>query len=125
VIARRLEAAAGADFVVVLYNPASTRRRAPLAAAREILLRHRAPETPVAAVTAAYRQGERIAVTDLERLLQAEVGMSTTVIVGSSSTFAFEGLLVTPRGYSAKYGWDGAPRPGERPGAPLGGGDRS
>ncbi len=36
-----------------------------------------------------------------------------------SSTLAFEGLLVTPRGYAAKYGWDGAPRRGERPGAPL------
>lgn len=125
VIARRIEAAAGADFVVVLYNPASTRRRAPLAGAREILLRHRLPATPVAAVTSAYRENERVAVTDLERLLDAEVGMSTTVIVGSSSTFAFEGLLVTPRGYASKYDWDGAPRPGERPAAPLGGGERS
>jgi len=125
VIARRLEAAASADFVVALYNPASTRRRAPLAGAREILLRHRAPATPAAAVTSAYREGERIAVTDLDRLLDAEVGMSTTVIVGSSSTFAFDGLLVTPRGYALKYAWDGAPRPGERPGAPLCGGDRS
>lgn len=125
VIARRLEAAASADFVVALYNPASSRRRAPLAEAREILLRHRASATPVAAVTSAYREGERIVVTDLERLFDAEVGMSTTVIVGSSSTCAFEGLLVTPRGYASKYGWDGAPQPGERPGAPLRGGDRS
>jgi precorrin-3B C17-methyltransferase len=104
VIARRLEAAAGADFVIGLYNPASTRRRRPLAEAHAILSRHRGPATPVAVVTDAYRSGERAVVTTLERLLDEEIGMRTTVIVGSSRSFAFEGLLVTPRGYSDKYG---------------------
>ncbi len=108
VIARRLEAAGAADFVVGLYNPASTRRRRPLAEAHAILSRHRAPSTPVAVVSDAYRPGERVVVTTLERLLDEEIGMTTTVIVGSSRTFAFEGLLVTPRGYAGKYGREGA-----------------
>jgi precorrin-3B C17-methyltransferase len=118
VIARRLEAAAGADFVVALYNPASTRRRAALAEARAILLRHRSGSTPVAVVTDAYRPGARCTLTELDRLLDEDVGMTTTVLVGSSQSYAFEGLLVTPRGYGDKYRWDGSPREGERPGAP-------
>jgi precorrin-3B C17-methyltransferase len=108
VIARRLEAAAAADFVIGLYNPASTRRRRPLAEAQAILSRHRVPATPVAVVTNAYREGQRVAVTTLERLLDEEIGMTTTVIVGASRSFTFEGLLVTPRGYADKYGRAGA-----------------
>jgi precorrin-3B C17-methyltransferase len=119
VIERRVEAAAAADFAIAFYNPASARRREPLRRAREILLRHRLPATPVAVVTDSFRDGERVLVTDLEGLGAAEVGMTSTVLVGSSATFAWEGFLVTPRGYAAKYGWDGEPRPGERPGAPL------
>lgn len=115
VIARRLEAAAGADFVIGLYNPASTRRRRPLAEAHAILSRHRAPSTPVAVVTDAHRPGQRVAVTTLERLLDQEIGMTTTVIVGSSRSFAFEGLLVTPRGYAEKYGREGAGLAEDRP----------
>lgn len=118
VIARRLEAAAAADFVVALYNPASMRRRRALGEAREILLRHRPGTTPVAVVTDAYRAGARCTVTDLDRLLDEEVGMTSTVLVGSTQSYAFEGLLVTPRGYVDKYRWDGTPRPEERPGAP-------
>jgi precorrin-3B C17-methyltransferase len=104
VIARRVEAAAAADFVVGLYNPASTKRRRPLAEAHAILARHRSAATPVAVVTDAYRDGERAVVTDLGRLLEQEIGMTTTVIVGASRSFAFEGFLVTPRGYADKYG---------------------
>lgn len=125
VIARRIEAAASADFAIAFYNPASARRREPLAKAREILLAHRPPATPVAVVTDAFRDGERIVVTDLAGLAQAEVGMTSTVLVGAASTFAWEGFLVTPRGYAAKYEWDGSVRPGERPGAALRGEGRT
>ena len=55
-------------------------------------------------VTDAYREGQRVVVTDLARLLEIEIGMTTTVIVGSSRTFAYEGFVVTPRGYAEKYG---------------------
>src|SRR6266540_1176185 len=113
VIARRLEAAGAADFVVALYNPASTRRRRPLEQAHAILARHRRGDTPVAVVTDAYREGQRTIVITLDHLLAAEIGMTTTVIVGSTRTFAFEGFLVTPRGYAEKYGRDGAGLAGE------------
>jgi precorrin-3B C17-methyltransferase len=119
VIERRVEAAASADFAIAFYNPASRRRREPLTRAIGILRRHRPSSTPVAIVTDAFREDERVILTDLGRLADAEVGMTSTVIVGNGATWAWEGFLVTPRGYGEKYDWSGAPREGQRPGAPL------
>lgn len=102
-IARRLELAAEADFVIVLYNPRSAHRVAQLGEAQRILLRHRAAETPVGIVRSAYREGQQVVVTDLAHLLEHEVDMLTTVVVGNSTTFCCEGLMVTPRGYGARY----------------------
>ncbi len=119
VIARRLEVAATADFAIALYNPASTLRRRPLAEARAILLRHRPATTPIAVVTGAYRTAAQCALTDLDRLLDEEIGMTTTVLVGSTRSYAFEGFLVTPRGYGDKYDLGGTARAGERPWASI------
>jgi precorrin-3B C17-methyltransferase len=102
-IEQRLEAAAAADFVVVIYNPKSKKRAEHIFRAREILLAHRAPEIPVGIVTAATRENERIVLTTLEKMLESEIDMQTTVIVGNSMTFAWQGFMVTPRGYAAKY----------------------
>ena len=102
-IEQRLEAAASADFVVVIYNPKSKKRAEHIVKAREILLAHRAPETPVGIVTAATRENERIVLTTLEKMLESEIDMQTTIIVGNSMTFAWQGFMVTPRGYAAKY----------------------
>lgn len=102
-IENRLEAAAAADFVVVLYNPKSKRRAEHIVKAREILLAHRAPETPVGIVTAATRENERIVLTTLGKMLESEIDMQTTIIIGNSMTFAWQGFMVTPRGYAAKY----------------------
>ena len=103
VIARRLEAAAAADFVVALYNPKSGRRTRHIVEAQRLLLRHRAPDTPVAIVKSAYRPKKRIELTTLERMAEAEIGMLSTVLVGNSRTFVRHGLMVTPRGYGEKY----------------------
>ena len=102
-IEKRLEAAAGADFVVVIYNPKSKKRAEHIVKARKILLAHRAPETPVGIVTAATRENERIVLTTLGKMLESEIDMQTTIIVGNSMTFAWQGFMVTPRGYAAKY----------------------
>ncbi|MHB1015606.1 MAG: precorrin-3B C(17)-methyltransferase [Desulfurivibrionaceae bacterium] len=107
-IEQRLEAAAVADFVVVLYNPKSKKRAEHIVRAREILLAHRSPETPVGIVTAATRENERIVLTTLEKMLESEIGMQTTVIIGNSMTFAWQGFMVTPRGYAAKYELQGS-----------------
>lgn len=109
-IARRLEAAARGDFVIALYNPASRRRTEHLRAAQRILLRDRAPGTPVAVVRAAYREGQGVEHARLDALHRCAVDMLTTVIVGSSASFARSGVMVTPRGYTAKYAGGGERR---------------
>ena len=119
VIERRIEAAAGADFVIGLYNPASGRRTRQIVDARTIIRRHREGTTPVALVKSAYRELEQVILTDLDTFLDYEIGMLTTVIVGSSNTFMFEGYMVTPRGYTNKYRFDGVVLPGQRPGFSL------
>ncbi|XXU86572.1 precorrin-3B C(17)-methyltransferase [Sorangium sp. So ce1099] len=119
VIERRLEAAAAADFVIGLYNPASGRRTRQIVRAKEIIAQHRAGTTPVALVKSAYRKLESAVLTDLDHFLDYEIGMLTTVLVGSTNTFMFEGYMVTPRGYTNKYTWDGEALPGQTPGRTL------
>ena len=60
-IERRLHAAAAGDFVTVLYNPASARRRQGLARALEILRPARPPETPLVHARNLGRPGETLA----------------------------------------------------------------
>ena len=102
-IEKRLTAAAAADFVIVLYNPRSKRRTTHLDRARELILEHREPTTPVGVVTAATREHETIRLTTLEELPEIEVTMQSTVIVGNSKTFRWRDYLITPRGYADKY----------------------
>ena len=98
-IEERLRAAAEADLVVVLYNPRSARRTWQLGVARDILLEHRSPDTPVGVVTDAGRPGQRVDHTTLADLPVEEVTMTTCVIVGSRTTRRVGGRMVTPRGY--------------------------
>lgn len=119
VIERRIEAVAGADFVIGLYNPASGRRTRQIVDAQAIIRRHREGSTPVALVKSAYRHMEQVVLTDLDTFLDYEIGMLTTVIIGSSNTFMFEGYMVTPRGYTNKYTFDGVAIAGQRPGFSL------
>ena len=114
-IARRLEAAAAADFVVGLYNPASGRRTRQIVEAQAIMRRHRDGNTPVALVKSAYRKRQQVVLSDLDNFLDYEIGMLTTVLVGSTNTFVFEGYMVTPRGYTNKYTAEGEVLPGQRP----------
>jgi cobalt-precorrin 5A hydrolase/precorrin-3B C17-methyltransferase len=99
VIRRRVRAAAEGDFVVCLYNPRSAGRDWQLAEARLLLLEHRKPDTPVGVVTDAWRPRQRVTLTTLGDLDVAEVGMTTTVVVGSTLTRVVAGRMVTPRGY--------------------------
>ncbi len=103
VIVKRLEAAASADFVIVLYNPKSKGRKTQIESAREIILKHRRAETPVGIVRSAMREDELVVVTDLERMLEHEIGMRSTVIIGNSKSFISRDRIITPRGYENKY----------------------
>ncbi|MBE9212124.1 precorrin-3B C(17)-methyltransferase, partial [Plectonema cf. radiosum LEGE 06105] len=99
VIVKRLTAAAAADFVTALYNPKSQTRTQQLVAAREIFLKYRNPDTPVAVVRSVYREDEQIILTTLEKLLDAPVDMLTTVLIGNQSTRSYGEWMITPRGY--------------------------
>lgn len=102
-IEKRIAAAASADFVIVIYNPKSKKRAEHIGKAREIILQHRGPETTVGVVTAATREHEQITITTLDNLLEAEINMQSTVIVGNSKSFKWQDFMITPRGYDKKY----------------------
>jgi len=99
VIVDRLEKAAAADFVIALYNPKSNQRTEQIVEAREIFLKHKEPSTPVGIVRNAKRGSEEMVVTNLDQMLEEEIDMVTTVIIGNSETFTFADFMVTPRGY--------------------------
>ncbi|MCW4024438.1 MAG: precorrin-3B C(17)-methyltransferase [Candidatus Bathyarchaeota archaeon] len=98
-IEKRLEAASSADFSIVLYNPQSQGRIEPLMKAYEIMLKHINPDTPVGIVRQAGREGEKATITTLKDLLNCEIDMVTTIVVGNSMTRVVEGKMVTARGY--------------------------
>jgi precorrin-3B C17-methyltransferase len=106
VIEARLLAAASADLVVALYNPASQTRREQLARARDVLLRQRAAETPVVLARAIGSDEESLTITTLAGFDLTAVDMRTLVLVGSSQTRLLHGAdgslsVYTPRSYPA------------------------
>ncbi len=98
-IRSRIEACAASDLVIVLYNPASSRRRELFEEAARIIMKHRAPSTPVALVRSAWRDGQSVRVIPLSELRESEVDMSTLVIVGNSETGISGDWMATRRGY--------------------------
>jgi len=103
VIEKRLTCAAMADFVIVLYNPKSKKRDWQLTRAKELILAHRNPQTPVGVVTGAMRENQSVSFTTLDQMDQAAVGMQTVLFVGSSASRRYLDFLYTPRGYAEKY----------------------
>jgi precorrin-3B C17-methyltransferase len=101
-IERRLDAAAGAGFVIALYNPISKARPWQLGNAFARLARHLPAATPVIFGRAVGRADESLTVTTLAATGDAPADMATLIIVGSRETrvIAREGrepLVYTPR----------------------------
>ncbi|OHU23083.1 ATP-binding protein [Mycobacteroides chelonae] len=86
VIESRLRAAAAADLVLAVYNPASKSRTWQVASMRDVLLEHRAPATPVVLGRDVGGAGESVRVTTLGDLDPSAVDMRTLLIIGSSQT---------------------------------------
>jgi precorrin-3B C17-methyltransferase len=103
VIEKRIEAAARADFVIVLYNPKSKKRIWQLEKAQQILLAYRDKNTPVGIVVSAMRSKQDVRIVPLTQLHEAHVDMQTTVFVGSSQSSQYLDFMITPRGYTQKY----------------------
>jgi cobalt-precorrin 5A hydrolase / precorrin-3B C17-methyltransferase len=98
-IRQRLEAAAAADMVIVLYNPRSKGRPHQLKDALHIIATHRSPDTPVGIVSNAGRPGESVIQTTLKTVPVEDVTMASTVIIGNSRTQRLQKWIITPRGY--------------------------
>lgn len=98
-IEKRLYAAAEGDFVIVLYNPSSHKRKDYLRRACDILLRSIEKERVCGYVENIGRDGTKAANCTLKELRDREVNMFTTVFIGSSGTEIINGKLITKRGY--------------------------
>lgn len=98
-IERRVRAAAEADFVICIYNPASKKRADYLKKACEMILEFRRPEAVCGIVRNIGRDGESYEIMSLEKLRDTQVDMFTTVFIGNSNTMELNGRMVTPRGY--------------------------
>ncbi|MFE1960627.1 precorrin-2 C(20)-methyltransferase [Streptomyces sp. NPDC059479] len=124
VIAERLHAAAAADLVLALYNPGSRSRTWQVGKARELLLEHRAPDTPVVIGRDVGGTEESVRIVRLADLDPAQVDMRTILLVGSSQTVTArrgpvggggdgggdrEEIVWTPRRYPDARSSDGPP----------------
>jgi precorrin-2 C20-methyltransferase / precorrin-3B C17-methyltransferase len=99
VIAQRVSAAAQADLVMAIYNPASKTRTWQVEAMRELLLQHRDPGTPVVIGRDVSGPNEEIRIVALGDLNPSEVDMRCLLIIGSSQTRWHGDTVFTPRNY--------------------------
>lgn len=103
VIDRRLDSIASADLVLAIYNPASRSRTHQVRDARDVLLRHRAPATPVVIGRDVGRAAESLTVTTLADLDCDSIDMKCLLIVGASGTRTTEdGRVWSPRFVEAR-----------------------
>ncbi|HKR15896.1 precorrin-3B C(17)-methyltransferase [Rhizorhapis sp.] len=101
-VEKRLAAAAGAGFVLALYNPVSRARPWQLPAALDLLRRHLPDTTPVVFGRAVGRADERVIITALDEADAGFADMATCVLIGSAETRIVkrpgrEPLVYTPR----------------------------
>jgi precorrin-3B C17-methyltransferase len=101
-IVRRLDAAAGAGFVIAIYNPVSRARPWQLGAAFDRVGRLLSGSTPVVFGRAIGRDGEQVEIATLATAKSVAADMSTLIIIGSAETRVVERagrppLVYTPR----------------------------
>lgn len=115
-IEKRIKAAAQGDFITALYNPVSHERFWQIMRFRALLLEHRDPQTPVGVARQVGRPEQSVRITTLADLEASMADMLSILIIGNSQTVAFDQQLITPRGYSQKYG---ATKNTEKPGRQI------
>jgi precorrin-3B C17-methyltransferase len=102
-IKKRIDAINIGDFVCAVYNPRSKKRTAQLPYLVETFIRERG-DLPCGWVKNCDRETEETCVTTLSKLNFDDIDMKTVLIIGSRKTFIKDGKLVSPRGYTDKYG---------------------
>jgi precorrin-3B C17-methyltransferase len=101
-VERRLDAAAGAGFVIALYNPISRARPWQLGRAFERLRGLLPPTTPVVFGRAVGRADEEVSVTTLAAADPGTADMATLLIVGSRDTHVIERPGRAPLVYTSR-----------------------
>ena len=103
VIASRISAAASADLVLAIYNPASKSRTWQVETMRDLVLQQRDPDTPVIIGRDVGGPDESVRVVRLGELNPSYVDMRCLLIVGSSQSQWYEtsygDVVFTPRRY--------------------------
>ena len=99
IIEKRLIFACMGDFVICLYNPASSKRPQNFRNACDIILRYYDGDTPAGFVRNIGRDGETYGVMTLDEIRECDIDMLCTVIIGNSQTYILDGKMITPRGY--------------------------
>jgi precorrin-3B C17-methyltransferase len=107
VVERRLDAAAGAGFVIALYNPISRARPWQLGRAFERLREKLPPVTPVVFGRAVSRERENVSVFTLEAAEASAADMATLIIIGSPFTRVIERPGRAPLVYTPRFVPDG------------------
>ena len=98
-IKKRIDLASQGDFVITLYNPKSSGRPELINEARDIMLKYKRKDTPVLIARNVGREGENYDITTLSEMLDYEINMFSTVIIGNSNTKVVNNKMITPRGY--------------------------
>jgi precorrin-3B C17-methyltransferase / cobalt-factor III methyltransferase len=104
-IKKRLEAAAKADFVIVMFNPLGKLGPERLQEALGIIGRNRKPATPVGVLSQAATRQESLSAGNLSSIDPLAIPADTLIIVGNSQTYISDGRMVTPRAYLAGLGY--------------------
>ncbi|MGE4498244.1 MAG: precorrin-3B C(17)-methyltransferase [Deferribacterales bacterium] len=102
VIRKRIDAVNAGDFVCAVYNPRSRKRTEQIEHALKVFSSR--GDLPCGYVRNSHREGETLWVGRLSELNTEELDMSTVLIIGCKKTVIKNGRLVTPRGYTDKYG---------------------
>lgn len=98
-IEKRLYAAAEGDFVIVIYNPSSHKRKEHIKRACDTLLQSIERTRVCGYIENIGREGTKMEICTLEELRDKELTMFTTVFIGNSETEIINGKLITKRGY--------------------------
>ena len=101
----RLEQAAAADFVLVLYNPLGKLGNKRVLDVCGALGSIRNPKTPVGVVSCAGGKDESVQIINLEDLPRTRLSADSLIIIGSSSTRRYADWMITPRAYQPGIGY--------------------
>lgn len=115
-VRKRVEALLGADMAFAVYNPASKERRSQVVELKDIVASYRRPDTPVVVARAVGSDQEKVTVTTVADFDPSVVDMRTMLIIGASTTRAYQDADGNIRVYTARtYGDSHARSVGDLP----------